>query len=174
VDLSALVKIGTNEIEFRRPAGLQLLSLQIVSNYYIPWQTNGISSGTPAKLKLETHFDKLETRISGEITCRVRAERLVSHGHGMLLAEIGLPPGVDVDRASLDLAVKESDDKINRYDVLPDRVVVYLWPRAGGVDFSFKFRPRFEMTAKSAPSVLYDYYNPEAKAVVAPQTFKVN
>ena len=91
----------------------------------------------------------------------------------MLLAEIGLPPGADVDRASLESAMKSSGWTISQYDVLPDRVIVYLWPRAGGIDFDFKFRPRFGMTAKAAPSVVYDYYNPEARAVVAPATFVV-
>jgi hypothetical protein len=28
--------------------------------------------------------------------------------------------------------MKGSDWSISQYDVLPDRVVVYLWPRAGG------------------------------------------
>jgi hypothetical protein len=91
----------------------------------------------------------------------------------MMLAEIGLPPGADVDRASLEQAMKSSNWAFSQYDVLPDRVVVYLWPGAGGVDFSFTFRPRFALTAKNAPSVVYDYYNPEARAVVAPATFVV-
>ena len=94
-------------------------------------------------------------------------------GYGMMLAEIGLPPGADVDRASLENGMKNSGWAFNQYDVLPDRVVVYLWPRAGGVAFDFKFRPRFGLTAKAAPSVVYDYYNPEARAVVAPVMFVV-
>lgn len=91
----------------------------------------------------------------------------------MLLAEIGLPPGADVDRASLERAVKEAGWGIDQYDVLPDRLIVYLWPRAGGTEFKFKFRPRFGLTAQTAPSVVYDYYNPEARAVVAPTKFIV-
>jgi hypothetical protein len=55
-----------------------------------------------------------------------------------------------------------------------DRLVIYQWPRAGGVDFSFRFRPRFAMSAKAADSSLYDYYNPEAQAVVTPAKFVVS
>jgi len=84
-----------------------------------------------------------------------------------MLAEIGLPPGADVDRSSLETAL------IKQYDVLPDRLVLYLWPEAGGVKFDFKFRPRFGLNAKSAASVLYDYYNPEARTVVPPATFRI-
>ncbi|HKC62434.1 MAG TPA: hypothetical protein VKB86_02295, partial [Pyrinomonadaceae bacterium] len=86
---------------------------------------------------------------------------------------IGLPPGADVDRASLEEAVKNSVWSLSRYDVLPDRLVVYLWPRAEGTKFEFKFRPRFGLTAQTAPSILYDYYNPEARVTVAPTKFVV-
>ena len=84
-----------------------------------------------------------------------------------------MPPGADVDRSSIDVAIKESGWAINQYDVLPDRVVFYLWPTGGGVKFDFKFRPRFGLNAKTAPSLIYDYYNPDSRAVVAPAKFTV-
>jgi hypothetical protein len=91
----------------------------------------------------------------------------------MLLAEIGLPPGADVDRESLEKAMKESGWGLKQYDVLPDRLVVYLWPSGGTTQFEFKFRPRFGLTAKTAPSLLYDYYNPDAMVDLAPTRFVV-
>src|SRR5207253_8716727 len=122
---------------------------------------------------LTVNFDKTETNVMSEVTCKVRAERLGFSGYGMMLAEIGLPPGADVDRASLEEAMKESNWSFNRYDLLPDRLVVYLWPRAGGTDFEFKFRPRLGLNAQTAPHVLYDYYNPEARITLAPVRFLV-
>src|ERR1700675_3691247 len=105
------------------------------------------------------------TRARGVITINEGATRfLIFSGYGMMLAEIGLPPGADVDRASLDAAMKGSDWSISQYDVLPDRVIVYLWPRAGGTKFDFTFRPRFGLRAQTAASLVYDYYNPEARA----------
>jgi hypothetical protein len=62
---------------------------------------------------------------------------------------------------------------ISQFDVLPDRVVVYLWPSSGSVSFDFKFRPRFGLKAKSARSILYDYYNPDSVAVLPPSLFTV-
>ncbi|MBO0723730.1 MAG: hypothetical protein J2P41_23095, partial [Blastocatellia bacterium] len=108
-----------------------------------------------------------------EIICSVKAERIGHGGYGMMLAEIGLPPGADVDRESLERAVNEAGWGINHYDVLPDRVILYLWPRAGGVKFDFRFRERYGISAKTARSVLYDYYNPLARSVVAPVLFVV-
>lgn len=178
-DVSRFLHNGANHVQLRRAPGSAFASVQLVANYYVPWSA---SMGKPdaaanlagaSSLQLAATFDKTAVKINEEIVCHVKAERVGFHSYGMMLAEIGLPPGADVDRASLESAMKNSGWTISQYDVLPDRVVIYLWSRAGGVDFDFKFRPRFGLTAKTAPSVVYDYYNPEARAVVLPATFVV-
>ncbi|HZG51064.1 MAG TPA: MG2 domain-containing protein [Pyrinomonadaceae bacterium] len=179
LDLSRFVAVGANRIEIRRASGAGFAaSAQLVTTYYRPWAA-AAADGTHARpqdarsLNLTVGFDRTTAATGDTVTCRVAAERIGHRGHGMLLAEVGLPPGADVDRASLELAMKESGWEFSHYDVLPDRLVVYLWPRAGGTKFEFTFRPRFGLAAKSAPSVVYDYYNPEARAVVAPTKFNV-
>ena len=91
---------------------------------------------------------------------------------GMMLAEVGPPPGADVDRASLDAELSSSRD-VQSYEIQPDHVVVYLWPHAGGTSFSFSLKARLAMRAQSAEFILYDYYNPEARASVPPALFVV-
>ena len=79
-------------------------------------------------------------------------ERVGFQGYGMMIAEIGLPPGADVDRASLESAVTSSDYQLNQYEVLPNKVLIYLWPRAGGLTLHFKFNLRYAVNALTAPS----------------------
>ena len=62
---------------------------------------------------------------------------------------------------------------VSNYEIQPDKVVFYLWPAAGGSRFGFNFRMRYRVEAMSAPSLVYDYYNPEANATVAPVLFTV-
>lgn len=179
VNLDEFVQSGANRIEIRRASGSSPASVQAVSTYYLPWsesiatQTENWRANGSSGLRLTTKFDKTEGHVSDQINCHVEAERIGFSGYGMMLAEIGLPPGADVDRASLDSAMKASDWGISQYDILPDRVIVYLWPRAGGTKFDFTFRPRFGLRAQTAASVVYDYYNPEARAIVAPTRFVV-
>jgi hypothetical protein len=90
----------------------------------------------------------------------------------MLLAEIGLPPGADVSRESLEKAMA-ADRTLSRYDVLPDRIVVYMWAKAGGTKFNFSFKPRYGIKAQTPASFVYDYYNEEAKAILPPLKFAV-
>ncbi|HEX6190271.1 MAG TPA: alpha-2-macroglobulin family protein, partial [Pyrinomonadaceae bacterium] len=179
VDLSSFIQAGTNRVEIKRAPGSSPASAQAVATYYLPWrdsvatqEANWRANGASG-LRLVTRFDKTNANVTDEINCHVEAERIGHRGYGMMLAEIGLPPGADVDRASLETAMKGSDWSINQYDVLPDRVVLYLWPRAGGTKFNFKFKPRFGLNAQSAASIVYDYYNPEARAIVAPVRFVV-
>lgn len=178
VDLSSQIRTGHNLIQLKRAAG-PFASVQLVNTYYVPWRSDSSStaarvrSGDSESLHLETSFNKTTAKVMEEVTCSVRAERIGFRGYGMLLAEIGVPPGADVDRESLETAMIGPDSSINRYDILPDRVVLYLWPRAGGSRFSFKFRPRLAMKAKNSQSIIYDYYNPEAQAVLAPETFSI-
>ena len=47
-------------------------------------------------------------------------------------------------------------------------------PSAGGTKFDFRFHLRYRSDAVTAPSLLYDYYNPENRAIVAPTRFIVH
>jgi hypothetical protein len=190
-DLTPYVNAGDNRVEVRRAAGSALAQAQAVTTYYVPWAkalTNDVAnapgataqggqtsakSGDASSLLLSVSYDRTSAEISQDVTCSVVARRVGHSGYGMMLAEVGLPPGAEVDRESLDRTVKESGWSINSYDILPDRVVLYLWPSGGGTKFGFKFRPRYGLDALTAPSTLYDYYNPEARTVVAPTRFVV-
>jgi len=78
-----------------------------------------------------------------------------------------------VDRRVLNDVIDKSGWAVSHYDVLPDRLVLYLWPQAGGTKLTFEFRPRYGLKARTAPSVLYDYYNPEAMVTLPPADFIV-
>jgi len=162
-DLTAWLAPGANCVTVRRRGGAKEAQVQLAASYYVPWTAPRPEPN--AELRLSVQFDRTHARVGQPIACRIRAERVGFHGYGMMLAEIGLPPGADVDRSSL--------SGVDHYDLLPDRIVAYLWPQAGGANFTFRFRPRFAIEAKAASSSLYDYYNPEAVTTAPPARFAV-
>jgi hypothetical protein len=172
IDISSAVHPGQNQIVVRRSAA-SYSSAQAVTSYYVPWSASRNQQTPDGAPSLSVAFDKNETHVNEVINCHVKVSRRISDGRGMMLVEIGLPPGADVDRESLEKVLKNSRWSINQYDVLPDRVVFYVWPQDRGSEFDFQFRPRFALKAKFAASSVYDYYNPEARAVVAPATLVV-
>jgi hypothetical protein len=178
INLSSALHPGMNHVEIVRQNESALLEGQVVETHYIRWsdsqaaKSTALKTGDSRALRLGVAFDTTETKIGEPVRCTVEAERVGFAGYGMLLAEIGLPPGADVDRSSLQQAM--DDNSVDQYDVLPDRVVFYLWPHAGGSKFNFVFRPRMGMKAAAAPSTVYDYYNPDSRATVAPARFNVH
>jgi A-macroglobulin TED domain/Alpha-2-macroglobulin family/Carboxypeptidase regulatory-like domain/MG2 domain/A-macroglobulin receptor binding domain len=178
LDLTNYIAAGRNKVEIQVTKPIALAGAQISADYYVPWTSvSGREAWKPEgaqALRLAVRFDKTAASPGEPIDCKVEVERVGRYGWGMMLAEIGVPPGADVDRVSLESAVAASGWELNHYEVLPDRIVVYVWPKAGGTKFHFIFKPRFEMRAYSAPSSLYDYYNPEAYVVVAPEIFHIS
>jgi hypothetical protein len=173
VDLKNYLKPGNNQVELEMADTSSPISAQFLTNYYVPWDTNAPANGLSqnnSSLKLTVDYSNTRANAGETIACHVHAERIGFRGYGMILGEIGLPPGVDVDRESLENAT--SNWSLDHYDILPDRVIVYLWPRAGGTDFTFKFRLRFPIDAETAPSNLYDYYNPDSSVVLKPTHFE--
>jgi hypothetical protein len=165
---------GANRLEITSSNSSAVMS-QIVATHYIDWKDSEISSqntNQSRQLRLDYKCDKQSAKIMEEINCAVETERIGFKGYGMLLAEIGLPPGADVSRESLEEAFK-NDWSLSRYDILPDRIIVYMWSKAGGTRFNFKFKPRYGINAQTPASIVYDYYNEEAKAINAPMRFEV-
>jgi hypothetical protein len=147
--------------------------IQVVLEYRTPWaEAAWASEDALGALDYAVFCQNEGLAVDESGTCRVEAQRFGAGARGMLVAEIGLPPGAVVDRPSLDAAVKSSP-RLSRYEVWPDRVVAYLWPQSARLEFSFEFSSRFPLVARSAPSRLYDYYNPEAQVVLRPRLHRV-
>ncbi len=178
LELDQYLGPGRNQVRVVQPANAAALNATVLASYYVPHgqsaatKEENLKIGDARALRLKVHFDRTDLNLADAVRCEIETERIGFRGYGMMIAEIGLPPGVDVDRASLDKA-KESG-LISEYDVLPDRVVFYVWPQAGGLKFDFQFHSRFRMDAMTGPSLLYDYYNPDASATVAPVKFSVH
>ncbi len=98
-----------------------------------------IRSGDAESLRYSITYDHTVVAPSEAIRCTVHAERVGFRGYGMMLADVGLPPGAEVDRSSLEAVLASSWD-VQSYEIQPDRIVVYLWPRAGGTTFSFSMK----------------------------------
>ncbi len=174
LDLSGKLNAISNRLEIKNSSSSQVMA-QVVSNHYVDWQTAEISNQNTSgarQLRLDYKCDRQTADIMQEISCSVETERVGFKGYGMLLAEIGTPPGADISRESLEEALK-NDWSLSRYDILPDRIIFYMWSKAGGTRFNFKFKPRYGINASTPSSIVYDYYNPEAQSLVAPLKFSV-
>jgi hypothetical protein len=171
VDLSAFLTLGDNDVSVVSTGTTGAALVRLTSSYWIPWDKTKPRSSP--EFRFNVSFDRLDPSAGAPVRCTVRAERVGFQGYGMMLAEIGLPPGAEVDRSSLESIVEDGSLGLDHYEILPDRLVVYLWPRAGGSTFDFFLTARNAMAAKSRASLLYDYNNPEALSELAPSSWTI-
>lgn len=175
VELGGSLLKGDNQVTIQRTGSTGAMHASVVTSYYLPWAPSqathdeNFKPGETRALHLKVNYDRRELKLGDDVHCKVEVERVGFQGYGMMIAEIGLPPGAEVSRESLE----EAKAAVDGYEIQPDRVVFYIWPGAGGTTFDFSFRPRYRIDALSAPSLLYDYYNPESNAVVTPVRFTV-
>ena len=108
IDFGKELNGGTNRVAIQRAGDNSAMQTNVITSYYIPWpqaeatQTENFKSGDTRALKLKVDFDRHEAKVGEALSCRVEAERIGFAGYGMMIAEIGLPPGVEVDRESLE------------------------------------------------------------------------
>ena len=98
IELAGKLNPSSNTIEIRGASGTPVM-VQTVATHYIAWAD--VPADTKSPMVLNYKCDKVDAAIMAEISCSVEAGRR-STGYGMLLAEIGLPPGAAVNRESLD------------------------------------------------------------------------
>jgi A-macroglobulin receptor binding domain len=153
-----------------RSSGAEPLQLQFNAAWYQRW-THPRSAKDFA---METEFSTTKATVNEAVTCRVKITRSAFRGYGTMIAEVGLPPGVEVDRGKLASVTSYHKSGVDSFEVAPDHVTFYVWPQASDSDFQFVFRPRFAMKTRMTQSVLYDYYNPDERALLMPQAFSVN
>ena len=174
INLSGMTDSLTNRVEVRSGSGPAVMS-QIVASHYVSWRDAeglGRKENKSRALKLEYRCNKTMPEIMEEVKCSVGTESIGSKAYGMLLAEIGIPPGADISRESLEKA-RALDSSISHFEVLPDRIVFYMWSKPGGNNFDFSFKPRYAIKAQTPASIVYDYYDPESNAIVRPLSFSV-
>ena len=166
IDVSPFLSETPNRIEIKNAGNFT--QAQVVAAHYVSWEDFPAENSRYFDLKI--NFDKTTAKIGEEIICAVSIAREEKR-YGMILAEIGIPPGADVDRSSLEKA--KADGNFSNFDILPDKVIVYMWSSSAPIEFKFKFRPRYGINAQTAPSLVYDYYNEEARTTVAPSKFSI-
>ncbi len=178
LDLSSWTTPATGRVEVHRHDSTPALT-QLVWRYYREWADSDAGSGlrTAGGFQLEVGFNRTESKVGETIECHASIRR---HNwpfgvpQGMALLEIGLPPGAEVERDSLEEEMARLGWRLGKYELAPSRLTAYVWPSGErSIDFTFRFRPLLKMDAVTPASTIYDYYNPSALAKLAPVRFVI-
>lgn len=165
VDLSDQVGEGEHDVSLVYE-GVGNLMWQVATTHYMPWDVAPVEP--PGPLAIDVAYDKTELATDDVINVTVTVTNSDPNETGMMMAELGLPPGFDLDTSALDAVLGQG--QIARYDRTPLRLVVYLEPISPDypVVFNYALRASEPLEATAPESEAYLYYNRSVRAESAP------
>lgn len=163
---SALAVGATHQLELA-VGGDAAVYVQSILRSRVPWSTFENLEKHP-RLNYTVGCDPTAGNLEARVACTARVHR--QGWGGMLVAEVGLPPGVQVDRRSF----TSRGGYVGDWEVDERSVRAYDWPRPGEpTELSFRFDAQMAIDARSAPSRLWDYYDPETQVVLPPVDYRI-
>ncbi len=165
VDLGAQLGEGEHEVAIDYE-GVGNLMWQVASTHYLPWDQAPEEPAGP--LAITVDYDKTELATDDVIQVTVTVTNSDPNETGMMMAELGLPPGFELDASALDAVLGLG--QVARYERTPLRLVVYLEPirPEQPVIFGYALRATEPLEATAPESEAYLYYNRSVRAETAP------
>ena len=91
----------------------------------------------------------------------------------MLIVDLPIPPGFEPEVD--DFAALAASGAIDKYQMTPRSVIVYLreLPPAKALSIAYRLRATMPARVRVAPAVVYEYYTPEKTVASAPVQLNV-
>lgn len=165
LDLSERLAEGEHEVSLVYE-GVGNLMWQVADTHYLPW--GEVPPEPPGPLSISVAYDKTELATDDVIHVTVTVSNSDPEQTGMMMAEIGLPPGFELDTSALDAILMQG--QVARYERTALELVVYLEPirPEAPVVFQYALRATEPLEATAPESEAYLYYNKSVRAEAEP------
>ncbi|NSW57183.1 MAG: hypothetical protein HPY44_14310 [Armatimonadetes bacterium] len=170
IDCRQFVKPGANKVRIDF-AGQGSSLYQVVGRYYMPWKA--AEKPKTEALSIDVQYDKTRLAKDDTVTAKVTVSNNTPAKLGMVVVDLGIPPGFTVDAG--DFAELVGSKKIDRFNLTGRQVIVYLETVEGRqkLDFSYTLQARYPLKAQAPKSTVYEYYNPENRSDAKPVGIEV-
>ena len=160
-DAKSLVKPGANTVEISFD-GKGTPAYSISSVYYLPWSKVKPEPDAPISIKVD--FDRTQLAEKDIVTSSVSVKFNGKGTAGMVIIDLGTPPGFQVLTEDLDDLVKKN--VFQKYNMTARQAIIYIEELKSGqeVKFDYRMRAKFPIKARTPKSSVYRYYNPEVRA----------
>jgi len=172
IDATSLIKNGANEIVVNF-AGRGSVMYQVVDRHYIQWSKLPDQQQPGSPITIDVAYDKTQLAVNDEVTCTVTVENKVRGEFGMVVVDIGVPPGFAPQAETLQQLVAAKT--ISKFSTTARQVTFYLDKLEQGkaLKLAFKMQAMFPMHAVAPQAKVYNYYDPDTNAIAAPVELEV-
>jgi uncharacterized protein YfaS (alpha-2-macroglobulin family) len=165
VELAELTKEGNNVVTFEYE-GVGNLMYQVTGTHYVPWENAQLEVTGP--LTIDVNYDKTQLSTDDTIHVTVTVTNNDASATGMVLVDMGLPPGFDVDTTELNELKKQGI--IQKVEKTAMQLLIYInevTPETP-VTLGYDLKAKYPLEATAPKSEVYFYYNKEVKAETGP------
>ncbi len=164
LDVSEFVQHGENKIELTTTGKVDAL-YQVVARQYLPWALVADEPKKDQPLEILYAFDRTDLKVDDTVTAKVKVTFRGEGTTGMVLLDLGVPPGFTPLTGDLDELV--GSRVISRYDLTGRLVICYIdkLDRHKPLEFSYRLKAKYPIRAKVPRTQAYDYYTPTTRDV---------
>jgi CD109 antigen len=159
VEIPCAGTLGTELI--LRSSGTGTVGYQVATRFHIA----ASELPPPRDVTIEVDYDTSDIEVDEKVRVVVKlAYSGAKERTGMVIADIGVPTGFEVERSTLDALVEA--DRISRFDLAGRKVILYLdeLVRDTPVELSFEIRALYPVRAEGPVSRVYEYYDTKVEA----------
>jgi hypothetical protein len=164
VDLKPYVREGKNDVTIHF-AGEGSALYQISARYYTPWRKI-VPEEEP--LAIDVSYDRTELAVNDLVTCKVRLVNNQPAPAKMVVVDLGIPPGFEVQTEDLQELV--GSKVLTKFELTGRQAILYFDRLEPGkpIAFAFRLKAKFPLKAKTPKSTVFEYYAPKVAAVAQP------
>jgi hypothetical protein len=144
---------------------------ELTRAYYIPWTE--LPKPMQPPFVIDVAYDRTELAVNDIVDVGVSV-RLTRPGTAqMVMVDLGIPPGFEVQTPTLDELV---GTKIQKYSITPRQLIIYLDEVSSKqpVQLSYSLKAKYPIRAKVRSSRVYEYYNTGDEGVEQPTEIEVS
>lgn len=174
VQLDERLVPGDNMVELAFQ-GKGSFNYQVCGRYYLPW-----SEVPPAErekpLDIRVEYDRTTLSKDDTLVAKVTVDYRAQVPAGMVIVDLGIPPGFDVDAGSFaELVARRGTPRVEKFSITGRQITLYVGSMERGkpLVFEYSLNARYPLRAKTPSSSVYEYYTPDRRAEAEPVTLEV-
>jgi uncharacterized protein YfaS (alpha-2-macroglobulin family) len=172
VELTDRLVAGENRLELRLvPAGE--LPFRLAGVYWrpamsVPPQPANTPLVASDPLQIQLDYDRTTLPVNEQLGCAVTVKNRSGRLINMAIVDLGIPPGFVVDPAAFEGL--QNEGQIAKFELTGNQVILYLRELSNLNPFRFKYslRARYPLRVQTLPSAVYEYYQPNNRALSKP------
>ena len=124
-------------------------------------------------LSVSEAHDRTSVPVNDLVKATVTVRNQSANTQNMLLVDVGIPPGFELQTDDLDLL--RTQKKISKYELTPRQLILYVTtiPGRGNLSLSYGLRANLPVRAADGGAKVYPYYEPTQRQESASTTLEV-